>query len=170
MPVKFNNAHYYRIARRYIFAGDLVIVRGAIYFFPEVDLSDQRNEMAEVLPHDLGLAVSMVVYLAQKVSLLASATVDLSKKGMSDEQFRKDVDARIGELKRIRALRRDAESLPLPTRVGADEISDMRLSRTGRLSFSAQSDNHDFNVGLRRRRRLRDALWEMGLGKNGSLI
>lgn len=161
MPIKFSNAHYYRIAGRYTFGGDLFIVRGAIYFFPEVDLSDQRNEVAAVMPHDLGLVVSTAVYLSQKASLFASSTVDLSRRGMSDEQFRKDADARIGELKWTR--KSFGKSLPLPTRISADEISGMRLSRTGRLSLSAQSDNHDFNVGLRRRRRLRDALWEMGL-------
>jgi hypothetical protein len=41
----------------------------------------------------------------------------------------------------------------------------MKLSLTGKLSFFAQSDNHDFNIGLRRRNRLRDALWEAGLLK-----
>lgn len=168
MPIKFSNAHYYRIAGRYIFGGDLFIVRGAIYFFPEVDLSDQRNHAAEVVPHDWGLIVSTVVYLSQKATLFASGTVDLSRKGMSDEQFRKDADAHIRELKAKRTYKPFAASLPLPTRISAEEISGMRLSLTGRLSFSAQSDNHDFNVGLRRRRRLRDALWEMGLGRNGS--
>jgi hypothetical protein len=44
------------------------------------------------------------------------------------------------------------------THVSAGEISDIKLSPTGRLSFSAQSDNHDFNVGLRRKKRLGDAL------------
>jgi hypothetical protein len=170
MPIKFSNAHYYRIAGRYIFGGDLIVVRGAIYFFPEVDLSDQRNHAAEVMPHDWGLIVSTVVYLSQKVTLFASGSVDLSRKGMSDEQFRKDADARIGELKARSTYKPFAQSLPLPTRISAEEISGLRLSLTGRLSFSAQSDNHDFNVGLKRRRRLRDALWEMGLGRDRSLV
>lgn len=165
MPTRFGNVHYYRIAGRYIFSGDLFIVRGAIYFFPEVDLSDQRIKAAEALPHDLGMVVSVGVYLAQKVSLFASGTDDLSIKGVSDEQFRENADARIRELKGERQGKSFTESLPLPTRIGANEISDMRLSLTGRFSLSAQSDNHDFNVGLKRRRRLRDALWVMGLGR-----
>ena len=169
MPIKFSNAHYYLIAGRYIFGGDLFIVRGAIYFFPEVDLSEQRNEVAEAMPHNWGLVVSTAVYLSQKASLFTSGTIDLSRRGMSDEQFRKDADTRIGELKVKRTHKGFAESLPLPTCIRADELSGMRLSRTGRLSFSAQSDNHDFNVGLRRRRHLRDALWQMGLERNGSL-
>ena len=165
MPTKFSNAHYYRIAGRYIFSGDLFIVRGTIYFFPEVDLSDQREQAAKFLPHDLGLVAPALVYLVQKLSLYASGTDDLSRKGISDEQFRETADARITKLKWERQHKNFTESLPLPTRIRADEISGMQLSLTGRLSLSAQSDNHDFNVGLNRRRRLRDALWELGLGR-----
>lgn len=165
MPIKFSNAHYYRIAGRYIFSGDLFIVRGTIYFFPEADLSDQRNHPAEVLPHDFGLAIPALVYVVQKLSLYASGTDDLSRNGISDEQFRETANARITKLKWERQHKSFTESLPLPTRIRADEISGMQLSLTGRLSLSAQSDNHDFNVGLRRRRRLRDALRESGLGR-----
>ena len=39
------------------------------------------------------------------------------------------------------------------------------MTATGRLSFFAQSDNHDFNIGVIRKKRLRSALWESGLGK-----
>src|ERR1044072_2044771 len=99
MPTKFSNAHYYRIAGRYIFGGDLFIVRGAIYFFPEVDLSEQRSQAAECFPHGGGLVVLALANLAQKVSLYTSGTDDLSRKGMSDEQFREKADACIRELK-----------------------------------------------------------------------
>src|SRR5690242_8060833 len=98
MPTKFSNTHYYRIAGRYVFGGDLFIVRGAIYFFPEVDLSDQRSEASEFLPHSLSLVMPGLVYLAQTVSLYTSGIDDLSRKGMSDEQFREKADASIGEL------------------------------------------------------------------------
>ena len=165
MPTKFSNTHYYRIAGRYIFGGDLFIVREAIYFFPEVDLSDQRNEAELYLPHELSLVASTLVYLAQRMSLYTSGSDDLSKKGLSDEQFRKKADASIWELKGKRMHKSFTDTLPVPTRISVDEISGMRLSVMGRLSFSAQSDHHDFNVGLRRRRRLRDALWEMGWGR-----
>ena len=114
MPIEFSNAHYYRIAGRYIFGGDLFIVRGAIYFFPEVDLSDQRSEAAEVMPHG-ELIMPVLVNLAQQVSLFVSAIDDLSREGMSDEQFRKKLDARTAELKEHRKRKSFAESLPLPT-------------------------------------------------------
>jgi hypothetical protein len=47
LPVKFGNVYYYRIAGSYIFAGDLFITRGSLYFFPEIDLEEQRNKTAQ---------------------------------------------------------------------------------------------------------------------------
>ena len=84
--------------------------------------------------------------------------------GISDEQLKRKADAYISALKE-RKRKGFAESLPLPMRVNAEEISNLKLSLTGKLSFLAQSDNHDFNIGLRRKKRLRDALWEAGLIK-----
>jgi len=44
LPIRFRNVHYYRIAGKYIFAGDLFISRGQLYFFPETDLEEQRTD------------------------------------------------------------------------------------------------------------------------------
>lgn len=164
MPVRFRNVHYYRISGRYTFAGDLFISRGCIYYFPEVDLARQRSNAAHAMPHQLTLVAWAAVYLAQRVSSYASRE-GLWEEGISDEQFQKKADAYIEGLKGEWGHKDFAESLPLPNRFGAGEISDMKLSLTGKLSFLAQSDKHDFNIGLRRRRGLRDALWEGGLGR-----
>lgn len=163
LPVKFKNVHYYRISGRYTFAGDLFVSRGAIYFFPEVDLEEQRRRSHEDLPHYFGLAAVLIVYLAQKINPY-SPRYELWEEGMTDEQFRKKADAYMELLKEERRHKSFSE-LPLPTRVLAGEFSDIQLSPTGRLSFAAQSDKHDFNVGLLRKKRLRDALWEGGLGR-----
>jgi hypothetical protein len=164
LPVKFNNVHYYRISGRYIFAGDLFIARRTLYFFPEVDLAEQREKATEYLPHHFALWALAIVYLAQKVNSYESQN-DLWKEGMSDEQFQKKANAYVEELKEERRRKDFSESLPLPTVVRVGEISDIKLSPTGRLRFLAQSDDHDFNIGLRRKRRLRDALWEGDLGR-----
>ena len=128
-------------------------------------MSDQRNQAAEIFPHNWGLLVQTVVYLGQKASLVITGTNDLTTKGLTDEQFRENAENLIRELKRERQRKGFAESLPLPTYIKAEEISGMQLGMTGRLSLAAQSDNHDFNVGPRRRGRLRDVLWEVGLGR-----
>jgi len=76
-----------------------------------------------------------------------------------------EVNSHIEELRSERRQAPFGQILPLPMRVGVNDISDMKLSSTGKLSFSAQSDKHDFNIGLFKKKRLRNALWEAGLGQ-----
>jgi hypothetical protein len=93
-PVKLNNVHYYRISGRYIFAGDLFIVGGMLYFFPEVDLADQREKTTRYLPDHIALVGLAVVYLSQQVGSYASR--NNLEEGWSQQQFRKEADAYIG--------------------------------------------------------------------------
>ena len=164
LPTRFRNVHYYRIAGKYIFAGDLFITRGALYFFPEVDLDEQRHQATKHVSHELALIALAVLYLAQTVTGAYSSRVEFWAEGISDEQFQQKASAYIDKLKMERSVAAFATTLPMPTRVGASEISNMKLSGTGKLSFSAQSDTHDFSIGLFNKRRLRNALWEAGLG------
>ena len=90
------------------------------------------------------------------------------KAGLSDEQFVKEAAAYIETLKVKRRWQPQHEfgtTLPLPLHVRTNEISDMRLTSLGRLSFSAQSDTHDINIGVFRKGRLQNALWEAGVGR-----
>jgi len=165
LPVKFRNVHYYRIAGKYIFAGDLFITRGALYFFPEIDLDQQRHEISANLPHQLAIVAFIAIYVAQKFSGPYPSRVDFWKEGVPDEQFQKRAMAYIARLKAERTVAAFSQTLPVPMRVVGSEISNMRLSWNGKLSFSAQSDTHDFNIGLPRKKSLRNALWEAGLGQ-----
>ena len=167
LPARFRNVHYYRIAGKYIFAGDLFITRGALYFFPEIDLDEQREKAREPVrhvAHEMALLVTAIVYLTQKTSGSYFSRVDFYNEGISDEQFQEKAKAYIDKLKWERKIT-FPPTLPVPTHVGTSEISNMKLSRTGKLSFSAQSDTHDFNIGLFGKSRLRNALWEAGLGR-----
>lgn len=165
LPARFGNVHYYRIAGKYIFAGDLFITRGTLYFFPEIDLDEQRHAATKHVSNEIALVVLAVVYLAQTVSGAYSSRIDFWAEGISDEQFQEKAKTYIDRLRLERAQAAFSKTLPVPTRVGANEISNMKLSSTGKLSFSAQSDTHDFNIGLFKKRRLRNALWEAGLGR-----
>jgi hypothetical protein len=78
LPVRFRNVHYYRIAGKYIFAGDLFITRGALYFFPEIDLEQQRHEVTDNSPHGFAILALAVIYLAQKFGRPYISRVDLS--------------------------------------------------------------------------------------------
>jgi hypothetical protein len=104
------------------------------------------------------------VYLAQQVGSYMSRN-DVWEQNLSHERLQAKADAYIEKLKAKRRTKDFAETLPLPIRLRAEQISDMNLSRMGRLSFFAESDNHDFKIGIRRRRSLRDALWQAGLGR-----
>jgi hypothetical protein len=165
LPLKFSNVHYYRVAGKYVFAGDLFIARNNLYFFPEIDMDRQREEIAEVLPHKFAIVVTVILYLSQRLGGYLSRT-KFWKKELSDEQFRNEAAIYIERLKAERRQRQPefGTALPLPLHVRTDEISGMRLTSLGRLSFSAQSDTHDINIGVLRKGRLRNALWEAGIG------
>lgn len=167
LPLKFSNVHYYRVTGKYVYAGDLFIARNNLYFFPEVDMGLQREEVARVVPHDFALWVKAILYLAQRCGGYFSRT-EFVKDGLSDEQFREEADTCIERLKMKRRWQSQYEFgkiLPLPLHVRTNEISDITLTSFGRLSFSAQSDTHDINIGVFRKRRLQKALWEAGAGR-----
>lgn len=166
LPIKFNNVHYYRIAGKYVFAGDLFIARNSLYFFPEIDMDRQREEIARGLPHDFALVITVLLWLGQRLGSYVSRT-EFWRAGLSDEQFRHEATIYIEKLKMERQLRQHefGTALPLPLHVGTNEISGLRLTSWGRLSFSAQSDAHDINIGVIRRKRLQEALWEAGVGR-----
>ena len=166
LPIRFRSVNYYRIAGKYIFSGDLFITRGAIYFFPEVDLDEQRQKITDMVPHHgLALVVSVVLYVTQKFGGSYSSRTKFWKDGLLPEEFEKHAAHHIEHLKAEKAYAGFAEKLPVPMRIGAGEIADLKLSPTGRLSFTAQSDRHDFRIGLIKKKRLRNALWEAGLGR-----
>ena len=166
LPIKFTNVHYYRVTGKYVYAGDLFIARNNLYFFPETDMEQQREEITRYMPHQLGLVFTVLVYLGQRVRLHHSRT-EFWKKGLSDEQFQKEAAKYIETLKAERRQQHHqfGAILPLPLHVRTDEISGLSLNALGRLSFSAQSDTHDLNVGVLRKRRLRNALWEAGIAR-----
>ena len=164
LPVKFSNVHYYRVAGKYVYAGDLFIARNNLYFFPEVDMDQQREEMARIMPHDAAILITALLYLGQRIGGYPSRT-EFWKKHLSDEQFRNEAAAYIERLRMERRIRQHefGTILPLPLHVRTDEVSGMRLTPLGRLSFSAQSDTHDLNIGVLRKKRLRNALWQAGV-------
>lgn len=163
LPIKFGNVHYYRIAGHYIFGGDLFVARGSLYFFPNVELAQQVEDVGHV-SHELALLMHALRFMIQRVGFSMSR-IESWEEGLTDEKFQNEATAYIDRLKEKRRDKASPQTLPLPIHVCTNEISGMKLTPAGRLTFSAQSDTHDFNVGLLRRRRLRNALWEAGLGR-----
>jgi hypothetical protein len=164
LPIKLRNVHYYRIAGKYIFAGDLFISRDKLFFFPEIDLEEQRAEIARYMPHNLAMAVELVLYVSQKFGTYSSSTRFWNDR-LSNEQFQLAANQSVEQKTSAKRSDTSGTVLPAPTVVTATEVSNLKLSKFGILSFSAQSDTHDFKIGPRRRGLARDALWEAGFGK-----
>jgi hypothetical protein len=165
LPIKLRNVYYYRIAGKYIFAGDLFISRDRLHFFPEVDLEEQRAKVANQMPlHDLVILAEIVMYVSQKFGSYTSSTAFWNP-NLPNDQFQSYATMYVEQKKSEKKSDRSGKLLPVPTVVAPKEVSNLKLSLAGVLSFSAQSDSHDFKIGPRRKRLLRDALWESGFGK-----
>lgn len=106
-----------------------------------------------------------VIYIMQKFGGSYTSRIEFWKEGLRPDEFEKQIGLHIKHLKAERSGATFAATLPLPTRITASEIAEMKLSLTGRLSFTAQSDRHDFYIGLFKKKRVRNALWEAGLGR-----
>jgi hypothetical protein len=168
LPVKFTNTLYYQILGQYTYAGDLVLVPRTLYFFPQVDLEAERNKRSQVGRH-FGIAGFALTYIAATAIKTGYGSYlenhGLWGPGITAEQFRQLADAHIAQVRSERTTATFSEHLPFPTCIQVDEISQAKTGATGTLSFYAQSDNHDFKVGFRRKKQLRDALGESGVVK-----
>ena len=153
LPGKFINVYYYLITRQYNYSGDLVILSENIYYFPRRDLAAERGNSTVIseLTRILNDAIMAVADLVNR----------LHEENLSEEEFRITADAHIEKLKQQRNPGNFSKSLPLPTRFISSEIKNIRLGFGGKLSFSTQHDNHDFEFGLGKKRLLK-ALREHG--------
>jgi hypothetical protein len=147
-----------------MFAGDLFIARGSLYFFPEIDLEEQRKKVSGHVSNEFTLLLRAFKFAGQQVAAYTSHT-DFWQDNLPPEIFQNEAAAYIYKLKLERLDETFSPTLPLPTYVRAGEISGIRLTPTGVLSFTAQSDTHDFKIGVLRKKRLRNALREAGLGR-----
>lgn len=164
LPIRFTSVNYYRIAGKYIFAGDLFITREAIYFFPEVDLDQQREKITRYVPHNFALLVFLVLYIKGKFGGFYLSRTKFWREGLLPEEFEQHARLYMECLRAEKAHAAFAKTLPLPIRIGAKEITDMKLSPSGRLSFTAQSDRHDFRIGLIKKKTSAQRVVGGGLG------
>ena len=125
LPIKFSGVLYYRIAGKYIFTGDLFIARNTLYYFPEADMAEQREEITRHLPHEFGLLVTAGLYLGQRLGGSYLSRTEFWREGLSDETFQNQAAAYVEWLKFQRQYKGFAETLPLPTYVRTNEISGM---------------------------------------------
>lgn len=168
LPAKFIHTHYYLITGQYTYAGDLVLIPQVLYFFPVADLEVERNKRAGYGGYFGAAAHGLAFIAAHAIQTGYGSYVEkhgLWRPGITAEQFRSAADEHIARVKADRTTATFTDHLPFPTRIEAKEMSQHRLGAMGTLSFHGQSDVHDLKVGLRRKKQLREALWESGIMK-----
>ncbi|MEO6392540.1 MAG: hypothetical protein ABIP75_11855 [Pyrinomonadaceae bacterium] len=167
LPTRFSNVTYYLISGEYSFAGELVLSKQTLYFFPFEDLVGQRMDETFDDPQSLK---GEVKWLFKTFKGLVRGTpferMGIWHKGISDEQFRTRADACIAGETTEASLAVSRASLPSPSRFLLGEMSNLGVSAQGGLSFATQSDQHDFLVGWWGRKKLRAALQEAGFGEH----
>jgi hypothetical protein len=170
LPLSIDNVPYYKIAGQYCFQGDLIFTAGCIYFFPHTDLDRRREQVSEELDAPgLRLLEELVLKPFVLPVLHALAVRGLNHSRLhgagvwravdSSETLKLKLDALSAELQK---RERGPDALPLPSRFRREEVSNLKLSAAGALSFDAQSDRHDFGVGIFKKGLLREALAASG--------
>jgi len=172
LPVFFHNIPYYKMDDRFSFSGDLIITPGIIYYFPHTDLEQERiyrggkSEAGFLGSETLGDLFSKVLTnfgLRQTTIGSRSWKTVTWKWGDPIEVFQSRLDALIVASKQKTTDNSDFSlTLPGPSRFVANSIRQMNIDRGGMLTFEAFSDQHDFNIGVEKKRDLQAALLEGG--------
>ena len=164
LPMSFDNVSYFGDEYR----GDLIITHGVIYYFPHTNMALQKKETGYWRPSALGLIGVLLDLISPFLRELVATTnepdlrdVGLWRDGESSQSLQARLDAHLAEMKKQPPEVLQYEyRMPKPMRFALAEIKN--LSMVGGLRFEAAYDTHDFSIGFRRKRLLRDALWEGG--------
>ena len=169
LPVSFDNVPYYKGA----YGGDLIVTRGVLYFFPHTDLEKERDQYARAFSLGgfldvvgiAGVFIHEVRVQVRKTTNRSALLGQFSREigGASLHMLQQELDARIASFrKQARPFAEFSSSIPGPERFTPQDVKDLSLSLTGTLTLDAHYDIHDFKVGLRWKRLLRDCLWQAG--------
>jgi len=178
LPVSFDEAAYFGKEYR----GDLIITHGVIYYFPHTNTTLERGRKntpgaldgvtALMGPAGEAIHLGLVFYRAAAGlwRRLRGPTINrprlksegLWAVGASSREMQARLDTYVA-LRRREASRLVAYelTLPKPMRFPSAEMRGVSV-RLGELKFETEFDRHDFTVGLRRGRLLREALREGG--------
>jgi hypothetical protein len=177
LPVSISKVQYYKISGEYSYEGELIITDGVLYFFPFVDLEEKRFRKnmfigggcvwglgAFLFALIFGAILSLIGGIIKPLRLSTSHS-KLRKQGLwsdgdSSAPLQKKLDAYIEEMKEKKLTL--SSSMPVPSRFPKEGISNLTLSLMGEMRFAAQSDRHDFSIGVVKKASVREALKEGG--------
>jgi hypothetical protein len=165
LPISFDDVPYFGNQYR----GDLIITHQVIYYFPQVDVTEERKKRGYRATDHLGLIALPFDFLGMLIKELQTTTnqpklreIGMWKEGETSQTLQSRLDSHIAELKKQPTnLAQFANTLPKPMRFALTDIKN--LSLRGGLRFDTEYDSHDFAIGFHRKKLLRDALWEGGL-------
>jgi hypothetical protein len=164
LPICFRDVAYFKNQ----FQGDLVITPGVIYYIPRAAESGNWDEVPAVAKALAGGEVFLmdtverVVTRLQREIINAVNSRNLKQKGLwKDGQSSSELQARLDSFVSDEKASPSRENYHLlrPLRFSKHEIKNV-VVRFGCLTFDTECDHHDFRIGLRSSRALRDALWE----------
>jgi hypothetical protein len=149
------------------YRGDLVITHGVIYYFPHTNVALQKEETGYGAPVAFRLLIALIYLVSPVTRDLVSTTnqpelreMGLWRDGESSQSLQARLDAYIAGAVQAPQHSQFEYGLPRPMRFARADIKN--ISMRGGLRFDTECDNHAFSIGLRRKRRLREALWEGG--------
>lgn len=175
LPISFDHVPYFRNQ----FRGDLIITSGVIYYIPHTNVAAEKLEKKDRMPKKLSIAAAflgldglaqlggVVLNVKERLSRSTINQPQLKTTGLWSElvespQLQKHLDSYISALKQEPPSITNFEySLPRPLRYAQGEIKNLRLGYVS-LRFDTDYDSHDFRIGLRRKRLLRQALRQGG--------
>jgi len=176
----FDDVSYFRNQ----FRGDLIVTPGVLYYFPHTNVAAAKlerkarpTEQLGIVSHLFGLpgiAFQLTIDTLFDVSRFVWRTVRITtnqpklrevglwREDESGLELQQRLDAHIADIRRqSSSIVRYEYSLPKPIRFNQTDIRNLRLSM-GTLRFDTEFDRHEFRIGFRRARLLRDVLWQSG--------
>src|SRR5262249_7848039 len=156
------------------YGGDPIVTLGVLYFFPHTDLEKEREQYMRAFSLggllDVGGAGGRGVIHQGKVQTRKTTNRSpLLGKGSSEMgsvslyMVQTELDARIASFrKEKRPAAEFSSAIPGPERFTPQDVKNLSLSLTGMLKVETRYDTHDFKIGLRWKRLIRDSLWQAG--------
>lgn len=174
IPMVFDNVAY-KVAGEYAYKGKLLITHDVIYFLPHTDLIQRRIDRTA---SSLSIAInSPIVGVLMWLGRIIVSTLEVRQSTDFTSAFgegrkaslilQEKMDNHIRKLKLNSPQVTASTDLPLPLKYDLNAVKDMSISSGGVLTFDANYDTHQYNVGLLKRNILRQSLIEAGFLYSG---
>lgn len=166
LPISFDNVTYFDNT----YLGDLIITQGVIYYFPhanvEKERQNKRDRVGIVTRHFglLGLLINLSIMGFWR--LVEGGGVSVNRSRLKTNGVWKDVDDNKKTQMQLDSYIAEVKKEPIdigeygltkPMRFAKADVKNIKVGST--LKFDTEFDNHDFKIGVFKKKMLKDALW-----------